>query len=160
MSIQDRVNEQGIRTTDGRERWRWILEKKAKTGINPEHVGSDVLRLAVAELEELDLHREFIETICDTLVEVGPWEEIDGDGTEGSVISDHITELAGIMQEAVALLRKAQEFYGEIDGTITEFLADLDERPWTVPSVKVIDEMVPFTIKDFDNAVTVLGIEP
>lgn len=34
-----------------------------------------------------------IDHICDALMEVGPWDEIDGDGTEASIIADHIRDL-------------------------------------------------------------------
>ena len=35
-----------------------------------------------------------IDHICAALMEVGPWDEIDGDGTEASIIADHIRDLA------------------------------------------------------------------
>lgn len=34
-----------------------------------------------------------IDHICAALIEVGPWDEIDGDGTEASIIADHIRDL-------------------------------------------------------------------
>ena len=41
-----------------------------------------------------------IEHICDALIEVGPWDEIDGDGTEASIIADHIRDLARLLDAA------------------------------------------------------------
>ena len=38
-----------------------------------------------------------IDHICAALIEVGPWDEIDGDGTEASIIADHIRDLARLL---------------------------------------------------------------
>ena len=38
-----------------------------------------------------------VEHICHALIEVGPWDEIDGDGTEASIIADHIRDLARLL---------------------------------------------------------------
>ena len=38
-----------------------------------------------------------IDHICDALMEVGPWDEIDGDGTEASIIADHIRDLPRLL---------------------------------------------------------------
>lgn len=38
-----------------------------------------------------------VDHIIDALVEVGPWDEIDGDGTEASIIADHIRDLPRLL---------------------------------------------------------------
>jgi hypothetical protein len=43
------------------------------------------------------IDEEGVEHICDALIEVGPWDEIDGDGTEASIIADHIRDLPRLL---------------------------------------------------------------
>ena len=48
-----------------------------------------------ARVEELEAeHEDQITRICDALIEVGPWDDIDGDGDEAEVIVRHIHQLA------------------------------------------------------------------
>lgn len=45
-------------------------------------------------LDETDVERE----VVDALLEVGPWSEIDGDGSPGSVLADHIRQLTYVSE--------------------------------------------------------------
>jgi hypothetical protein len=52
----------------------------------------------------LDAHNEGIEDICSALMESGLWHEIDGDGTEYSIIADHVRRLVREREEAIRQL--------------------------------------------------------
>jgi len=50
------------------------------------------------------IHEDGIEHICDALMASGLWHEIDGDGTEYSIIADHIRVLVRERAEALRQL--------------------------------------------------------
>jgi hypothetical protein len=61
------------------------------------------------------IDEEGVEHICDALIEVGPWDEIDGDGTEASIIADRIRELGRLLAEAATPLSEGEA--GKLVGT-------------------------------------------
>lgn len=54
--------------------------------------------------ENQQVHEDGIEHICDALMASGLWHEIDGDGTEYSIIADHIRRLVRERAEALRQL--------------------------------------------------------
>lgn len=88
------------RVLDQHAGWRFQLERADKAEAEIERLRrahdethGNLMRHAAALTEERDSLREDIEDICEALIELGGWEEIDGDGSEGSVIVDHIRSL-------------------------------------------------------------------
>lgn len=48
---------------------------------------------------QLDIDALGVELICEALMEVGGWEEIDGDGDNASIIADHIRRLPTVLAD-------------------------------------------------------------
>lgn len=73
--------------------------------------------------------------ICDALMRARLWHEIDGDGTEFTVIADHVDQLVRQHDEAIDLLRRAVRCIPggatkcwETRRDIGAWLAEVDER--------------------------------
>lgn len=67
----------------------------------------DALDATRTERDDLVEERDLIvEAVCDALIEVGPWDEIDGDGTEASILPEHIATLGRNMDELVEALHR------------------------------------------------------
>lgn len=68
-------------------------------------------------------HEDGINQIINALMTSGLWQEIDGEGTEWSVIADRIVDLTLLLTEAIELLRHPNEH------DIEAFLADYTPKP-------------------------------
>ena len=75
-----------------------------------------------------------VEHICHALIEVGPWDEIDGDGTEASIIADHIRDLGrlpatplseGEVATALKIIEDSRRTHVEWVDYLSKFGADL-----------------------------------
>lgn len=75
--------------------------------------------MTVERSEFEQIHNDGIEHICHALMSSGLWQEIDGDGTEYTVIADRIVELILYLTEAIDLLRHPNEH------DVGAFLSDL-----------------------------------
>ena len=81
-----------------------------------------------------------VEHICHALIEVGPWDEIDGDGTEASIIADHIRDLARLLDAAPVGLTEAEQ------ATVQRY-RDYDNRAYR-PLLAIIDRLSAAPVDD------------
>lgn len=82
-----------------------------------------------------------VEEVCAALVEAGPWDDIDGDGTNGSLIVEHIQRLGKLALSTgeVSALQK-QQLEARIEEARKLILTILARLPSTSDAYRVLDQ--------------------
>lgn len=82
-----------------------------------------------------------VELICSALMDVGPWEEIDGDGTNTSIIIDHIRRLAALVKDSATLTELQVQRAGfALDQARKLVLVILSQMPVGTDGYRVLDQ--------------------
>ncbi len=97
----DRRHEWDTNTADEADAFEKVA--MAVLGISPGDLHKEPIASRIAQLIAAYDHDGCAdaEAICETLVEVGGWPEIDGDGTNTSLITDHINRLVKTAEDGV-----------------------------------------------------------
>lgn len=74
----------------------WTLAGRIALALYGESTGQ------AADVPQEGMSEDDVEHVCEALMEVGGWAEIDGDGTNATIIADHIRWLPGVLAEQAA----------------------------------------------------------
>lgn len=125
----------------------------------------------LAEPPQEGMSEDDVEYVCEALMEVGGWDEIDGDGTNASIIADHIRRLPHVLADRAAeapqprvlagsptryQVREAIAAYGSqldivptIDGVTDAVMAAVESAPQ--PGVLLRTSTYQATYRDWTN---------